>query len=659
MAKEKLKELKSEHEIDHKFDKGVEAALATRIVDNEYGTAEGNNQLANDDYESYLNLLNCERSEKKYSWLSNISVPEFTSLHLMSQGLSATQNFSTRDFTEVYIGDKNSVPAARAEKKLINSTLNQRELFYYQKLMRANSAKDMDGVAYFRCWWEQKLKPGIVGTETQMEEADVDIFGNPMIDRAVQTPDVNFVEVPVEGEVVEFDRFNFDVIDRRDIFTSSEYTYSLQQKKWVIIRYTATISWLENHATEMGYFNLELLRNADIRGDTKGKGTHSDDYGIPKGDDSIMTPVKDWLIVERYGEDWVIVETDESGIESIEPGIDTNGNVLEGAELRNITSAFAISGSHKILVRFQLGKYMSATGMPYIPLIRGICYVHPSKDDGMGDGKCSKELQIALDDTINISNDRVMLSTLMTFIGRKGAIEDNDSIYMEPEHIIKVEDVNEDLKELKITDNIAGAMTQAGFMVSKMQQLQAVDPTASAPIPVQTATAEARAEARTNIRNQYKELTFENTFFTEFYWMISQMTWQFAREETLIKHLGELAQDYDPSLSYSYTPITEAIETEHGKRTKINAYLQQLQILANVPNPNTAKLINDIYVNINKLMGAEFEVLSDRLLDESVPITQSQGDVAGQQPLVPTSNEQGFDQSSSEQFARQAQGGIA
>lgn len=643
---------------DHEFDVEIEAALANRIVSHEYKTALTNASDGNSDYQSYLDMLSCERTEKKYDWRSDVSVPVLTTLHLMQQGLSATQNFSTRDFTEVYIGDSNVTAAAEAEKRLINNTLNQRELYYYQKLLRATSAKDLDGATYFRCWWEQKTEPGIIGMETKMRESEeFDISGDPLINRAEQIPGIEFFEEPVAGEVPIVDRFNFDIIDRRDIFTSAEYTYSLQQNKWVIIRYNATLTWMINHQDEMGFFNLDILKNTNIKGDSRGEGTHSDNYGVPKGQESDSVPTKDWLIVERYGEDWVIIKEDGEGNQiGIEPGIDKDGGEKEGAVLISVISAFAVSEGHEILVRFQQNPYRSATGESYIPLIRGLCYIHPSKADGMGDGKCSKELQIAIDDTVNISNDKVMASTLLTFVGRKGAIEGNDTVYMEPGHVITVEDPNNDIRELQISPDVAGAMNQAQFMTQKMEQLQSVDPTSVS--PVQTATAEARDEARTTTRNQYKELSLSQTLLNEFYWMIGQMNWQFAFPETLEKMVGaDKVEDFNPSLAYAYKPITSAIETEHGKAAKTRTYLQMLQINATIENPKTPALMNKLNAKILKLQGAEWEEFADFLLDESVPGGGAQGSLPTPQG-VPTSNEQGFEQSNAEINARETAGAI-
>ena len=242
MAKKKPKKEIEIKPSDHRFNEIIENALANRIVSHEYHTAQTNADVGNSDYESYLDLLSCERTQKNYDWRSDVTTAKFTALHLQSQGLAATQNFSTRDFVEVYIGDSKAIPAAKAEKALVNNTFNAREMFYYQKLLRATSAKDLDGACYLRCWWEQKTERGIIGTATEERESEeIDIHGNSLVDKGVQIPALEFRDVDIEGDIPVIDRFNFDIVDRRDIFTSAEYTYSLQQKKWVIIRYNATI----------------------------------------------------------------------------------------------------------------------------------------------------------------------------------------------------------------------------------------------------------------------------------------------------------------------------------------------------------------------------------------------------------------------------------
>ena len=116
MAKRKPKEEIVIKPSNHRFDESIENALADRIVSHEYQTAQTNAESGNADYQSYLDMLSCERTRKNYDWRSDVTTAKFTALHLQSQGLAAVQNFSTRDFVEVYIGDSKAIPAQRLKR---------------------------------------------------------------------------------------------------------------------------------------------------------------------------------------------------------------------------------------------------------------------------------------------------------------------------------------------------------------------------------------------------------------------------------------------------------------------------------------------------------------------------------------------------------------
>jgi len=278
----------------------------------------------------------------------------------------------------------------------------------------------------------------------------------------------------------------------------------------------------------------------------------------------------------------------------------------------------------KVLIRFQETPYRDSQNRPYKPLIRGLCYIHPTKDTGMSGGKYCRELQVALNDTINISNDRVRLATMPFFKGRRFSIEENDEIYIEPEHVIPLEDIN-DLQEFQIRDNVSGAMNQAQMFRDGMQQVESIYPTTMGQLPDSsstTATAIAGAESRTNIRANYKSLTFEHTFLAELYWMIIQMSFQFMDEE-MAKTIftREEVEAFDPDGDYVYQPVSSNIEQEFSKIRKLNIIDQAMGRLANVPNPNTPKLLNKLMMKFFELLGSEYNDIKDSLLDEG-PVGQ-------------------------------------
>lgn len=633
--------------------KAIETALANMIYE-EYENAKNNKSIEDSDYEAYLDLFDCVRAEKNYEWNSNIAIPEVTTHMLVQAGLFAGQYFKSRDFVEVYVNSSKDedLAAAEANKELINRTLNQKHLYYYHKSMRAVNIKNLGGSVYLRCWWETKRKKVIVGRREVMDESG------------------EVISVPVIEEKLIYDRFNFEPLDPRDVFTSNEYTYSLQQKKWVIIRYDSTLENLEANKELMGYINLDRLKYSKENNQTETKGSENSGYYTKdQKTEATSTPIKKWMILERYGKYWCkVLKRNEIGeaieiepaVGGLEPGeMAEIDSPLVANELLDVIIAYAVQGSRKHLIRFQLNPYKDAHGESYIPLIRGLCYIHPTTDVGFGDGKSVRELQIALDDTINISNDRVLLATIPTMKVRKLSIEDNPDIHIEPGHLIPL--INpEDLEELRISDNVVGAMNQIQYLTGKMNEATGTFPTTMGSLPAlssTTATAVAGAESRGDMRNNYRSLNYENTLLTETYWMDTQMTYQFAAPETAEKLMGDKMYDFNPGLDYTYKPVSESIETEVSKRMKLQNWQTLLQTLVNIQHPDIVKKINYVFDKIAALMGDEYENFSNTLLNPEKPTGEPQGqELPGMGSGMPASNQAGMPQSEMEAQTRNLMG---
>ena len=193
-----------------------------------------------------------------------------------------------------------------------------------------------------------------------------------------------------------------------------------------------------------------------------------------------------------------------------------------------------------------------------------------------------------------------------------------------------------------------------------MQQVNNVFPTTMGDMPSMsstTATAVAGAEQRSNQRANYKSLTFEYTALTELYWMIQQMTFVFAKPETGFKLMGDMVYDFNPTLNYTYKPLSQSIETEYSKGTKIRNLLQMLGYIVNVQHPNAVNMINAIFTKVFELMGDEYVNIVGSLLNPQIP-TGEGGEQAGQTGMQGgASNEQGIPQSGMEVTTRDNSGG--
>lgn len=635
----------------------IEAQIVKMVVDQEYRIGQQNMQQTIADFESAIDMLECERTEKNADWMSDIFFPEFPAQMLTQSSIEANQYFKTRDFVEVYIEDGSdiAIKAAEANKELINRTLNQRHLHHYHKFMQANLIKNLSGEAYIRCGWERKSKIKKVPVQ-KMVESEQDQFGNPIVDRTVQVP-VMVQTVEMENkEVITQDRFNYEVLDRRNVFVDNSYTYTMQDKRWVIIREEKTLDELMQVADIEGYINLDKLKSPSNIQETE---TSRESYN--KDDNLQKTPLKGnhpFDVLHRYGKFWaIVINEDEFGNpKEISYGLDRNGEPLPDAILVEAVMSFVlpnVGGSVRQIIRFMPTPFVDSNGEPYRPIIRALCYIHPTKDWGLGDGRLARELQVAINDTLNISNDRVMLATLPTLKGKKYAIEDNPTVYFKPNHTILLENPNEDLSEFKISDNIQGALQQVGILRQGISGATSIFPPAMGSVPElasTTATAVAGAEQNKSLRSNYRAMTSEHTFLNELYWMITQMAYQFATKETAYKLMGEKMYDFDPSYDYTYKPLSQSVESEYSKANQVREYTQLIGFLGPTTaiNPKAAGLINRMVSKIFLLYGDEYQSFKDDLLDENAPVEgQMPGNVA-----MPMQNQSGVPQSGAEQGIR-------
>ena len=386
---------------------------------NEYLTAKQNQDGDSADFEAILDMLECKRTEKDYEWMSDVFLPEYPSIHLTEASQWANQYFQNRDFVEVRLEGSKPEDKARAQlvKTYINSSLNRRDLFHFIKYMRIRGVNSTRGVSYALCSWTRRYKqaqqPKLVKREISNPETGLSEF---------------FDDVEMqETQEIASDHFDYQPLDPRFVFTDRKYCYSLQEKQYVILWDEVSYETLKAEEADKGYFNLDKVKELTAPYQTEAKKKEVETEGekpSPKPTfkefDRLVRFGKVWAVVSKPGEDGYPLE--------IKPGYDQNGQILEKAELVEAIMEIVFAGGSQVLIRFQPTPYRDSKGTPYRPLVRGLCYVHPTKDVGMSDGKYSRELQVALNDTINMSNDRTKLATMPTFKGQENAVVGNDQI---------------------------------------------------------------------------------------------------------------------------------------------------------------------------------------------------------------------------------------
>lgn len=628
--------------------------LIIRQIEREVETVSSSHNHEWSDFESTLDMLECKRTEKNYEWMSDVVYPEYAACLLTEASHWANQYFVSREYVDVYLeGDKpDDQRKCALVKKLINAMLNRKELHHYHKYMRARTINSLAGVCYAICGWTQVVKDTVVGYKS------VPDGGFQTLENGIIIPTFKREEIIREDPIQDY--FEYDVIDPRNVITDNTYCYSIQDKKWIIIRSEETYESLKQNEKSHGYFNLDKVKDA-LKGPGGETETSKKSYNKDDGKAVLRDQVvKVGDVLTRFGLMWAVVKSrDKYGNPvEIEAGWDELGEIKKGAELVETIVTVFLYGGKSILIRFQATPFIDGTGKPYKPILRGLCYIHPTKDVGMSDGKYAREMQTLINDTFNMSNDRVKLATLPVFIGDKYACEDNDEIYIQPEHVIPIEGGVDKLQELRIRDNITGALEQVNMCINGMHKVLSVfEPTMGASLaPSTTATQIASIDARTNLRANYKALTFEYTFLCDLYWMILQMSYRFMHPSTAEQILGhDGVALFDPNSDYTYQPVSSNIEQEYGKMKKLSLLDQAIGRLVNFPNPNTPKLLNKLLVMYFELLGKEYQDIRDALLDENAGMVSSgepQKQMGGSQRMDISSNQYMIPVSANEDMVR-------
>jgi len=638
----------------------VEGYLGSVVVESEYWTAKANNDTEYSEFQSLLDKVDGLRSEKNYDWMADINLGVFIAHLLTETSEWVQQYFMTRDFVEVYLegsGERDKA-SCLATKTLLNKTYNMRGVYHFQKYVRARIINWLFGQCWKIYFWEKETR------EIEEKQPSLRKIVPAFDDQGNKTSKVVKFEQPTKKKKkILMDRANYEVLDPRNVFTNFQYCYSAQQKPWVIVRSETNLQKMQSQKEDFGYFNLDIIESklkANLETDVSRETYNYLEQKTP----FVRTPIIDFDILDRYGFMWAIVkkrdEEDGSPTE-IEPGVNELGQVLEKAELIETIVSFAVIQGDWTLCRYQATWAIDYNGRAYKPLVRSWNYIHPTKDTGLSDGKNLREIDTGINDTFNVSQDRTMLATLPTLKGKKSALEENPTVFIEPEHIIELENPETDLMELKIEENIEAALKQMSTLMSMASQADAVWPTTQGGTPAkagETATSIQASESRTNMRGSYKSLTYEYTSLTEEYWIVNQMAYRFAEPETIEKLMGKkLAQVWNPDGDYTYVPLSQSIEAEHNKIKKVQTWDQILGRIVNTKNKKTAMLVNFIIAEICKLMGSDYRDFSRYLLDETDQVGDEgkQGKDAKEEA---TSNQTGLAQGEGEKSARET-GNIA
>jgi hypothetical protein len=657
MAKsKKSKEVKSDWDVSDE----IQSALLSHVTE-EFSVAKQNNEKITEDFNAYYDMLHGVRESKPNDWESDIFLPEFESRLLTQVGSFCAQYFGSTDYVDTAMEseDPKDVSEAKASKRLLNKLLNDKEAYYYYKIVRNIMYVFTCGHGIIKGGYQQRIAEEISHYNQESEYITDPLTGDylaedgqPYVDPTIQKPAFQSVQKPVMRDKVLIDRPIFDVYPIQNVYVSPEYCYSLNDKEYVIFETEKTLDALKDEKDEMGYFNLNLLEKQEPEGQ-RGEKTYDKDGKLVQ---QPRPPMKTFVVMERWGK-YPVIEKDGNFV----PGFDPDGSFSEDATNEECIIHYVKQREKdepEHIIGFRKSRHSKR------PMVRFLCYVDMIKDSGFGDGEVNRELQKAINDNYNLMNYRTRLAITPAF-KRKRFSGVDENVKISPEKAIDVENMD-DLVEFQIQDNIQGGVVHNNLLSSRMDYCMATSPQTmgASPERAETATVGSIMNQRANVRIGMKSMNLEFIGFTEFYDMLLTLCNDFMLPETLEELIGkEDAMAYNPKRKDKFRPTSQALETEESKQFKIKSWQGILGMVAGIQNPKSAMVQNYILGQILELMGSSFKVFKKFMLEED-PTTMllytlaTGGKGQGTPPAAPSAgmppqNQQGNPQRPPEQQARQ------
>ena len=604
-----IKDTKTDWSVDGDIQKALLGHLTTELE-----VAKKNNEKVNEDFKTFYNMIHSIRNKKPHEWESDISLPEFVSRLLVQVGNFCAQYFSSTDYVEndLESDDPQDVAEAQAAKKLLNVLLKDPDNHYYHKIVRLINFVFTCGYGIIKGGYNQQIDQVLSHHEQKSDFITHDETGGymaedgtPYIDPTVQIPAMMSTQTPVYKDQTVKDMPTFEIWPNQNVYQSPEYTYSLNDKEYVIFETEKTLSQLKAEKEQMGYFNLDFLEEEEPEG-KRGETTYDLDGKLTP---QPQPPEKTFVEYERWGR-YPAKEKDGKYV----PAIDEQGKFEEDYELVECIIHY-IQQREKDAPRHVIGFRKSKHTRR--PMVKFLCYVDMVDDNGFGDGKVNRELQIAVDDNYNLMNMRSQLAVTPSFKGKRftGLPE---KVITGPGHITILEDLS-DLEQWVIDDNQQSGIYHNQLLASKMDAAMATGPQMMGQPSdrAETATVGSIMNQRANIRIGMKSMNLEFIGFSDFYRMILTLCNDFMLPATLEAIIGEeMAVAYNPKRKDKFRPVSQALENDESKQFNIKTLQGLYQMTTSVQNPNTPKVLNMIWSQMVETMGTPYTQMKKVLFED-------------------------------------------
>ena len=577
-----------------------ETELSNRVLD-EWSKGRTYVSDLDDLYEDLYKMLRGERPEKNYDWQSNIVINKvfqviWTAIPYLTQKI-----FGANPIVGVDSPDKDG--AWQRESILqfwhtFQPASNAKHTPFFVVMTMWMLRALLNGVGIVKKSWHQKLK-----TETKEEQITVPMT----MDDAGNEIDVEPHTVKRKTTIPIEDWPYNRVVNNKDVVIDwmLQPGQSARQGRFIIERNLVDLDSL--YSSKINYINLDKL---SPHNKAAGSETQQEHAELKDKDGQGDIPESDFYseveIYERQGK--LPVYKEDGGWVAC---FDKDKMFEKGVFYREMICTIAkFAGDEKgnVLIRF---KPNPAGEMTYVDMH---IYFDPERWQSIGMVEPFKDVQTALNDNINAMFDEIWQNLMPPVVVDKFALWDWDTMQYAPQQRWLVGGPPEQAIKFKEPSNISRDAWQKHILLdSEIQLTSAVTP------PMQGAGKEKAAT--TNVLNAQMsagKLDFivrmiEQTALIPSSQMDIRLAKKFAHPLTFEMILGQKMLLGDWEDIYKYVPAAASVKLEHQKDAETQSDLQLMQVVGQVRNPNTAKVVNLFLKNIMRNRGWPEEA---KLLDE-------------------------------------------
>jgi hypothetical protein len=251
-------------------------------------------------------------------------------------------------------------------------------------------------------------------------------------------------------------------------------------------------------------------------------------------------------------------------------------------------------GGNATLIRWEENPYGEKT------IYDGHLYLDPERWHSAGQIEPSKDIFTAIDDNINAMFDEIWRNLMPPTVFNKFALVEWDTIQHAPGQKWMVGGNPNDAVMFPRPSNITGDAWQKHVLLdSEQEKTNSVTSNIQGAGKEKTATQGVLNTQFSTDKMDLLLMIYESTVMRTDAKMTIRFAQKFADPMTFIAILGAPFKfDTGYKEEYRFCPAGSSVKLEQQKEVEIQQDIQLIQILGSIKNPNTPKVINQLFANI-------------------------------------------------------------